>query len=163
MKVISKIRFEGETYQPGDWVKMNFPSVLAFYGRGEIVVKDEQTLVPLDSEVLTIETTDPPFAERYGLPVSRGMKINAVHTVVWNGVGIRDRIIPIGLQLLNRWDIVVPLQRDNIYNTRLVFIRHYCDAQVIIQATFDGEDFISILDKYTPMILPVPGSWICTE
>ena len=164
MKVISKIRFEGGTYQPGDWVKMNLPSVLAFYGRGEIVVGDEQALIPLDSGVLTPGPTNPPFAEQYGLPVSRGTKLDAVHTVVWDGVGIRDRVIPIGLQLLNRWDMVVPLQQDNMhYDTRLIFIKEFCDAQAIIQTVFGGEDFTQVLRRYTPMVLPVPGSWICTE
>jgi hypothetical protein len=179
LKVNKAIEIHGDPkrFYAGDWLEIGRQTALKWQAKGEcyippVEVKRTVSLAPGSSGILvTHGDTQTAKSQLGNLDMQYEMGEPAMpwaRTAIWDGqVAIRPALIPLGLQLLDTWEIAVPLvagedshprlARDEgdeadrqataaaigdlrvpVYDTRLLFVRQ-CEATNRLMAAWKRE------------------------
>lgn len=119
LKTVQHVSNSGvlKTYYPGDWVEVGRQQAMTWVASGQAEVYGDQqnALMPPDSGVLVRgELTDHAYvAESFGAEFVReydGPPLEFSRSLIWKPpAALRVEMVPIGMNLLEKWDAAVPL------------------------------------------------------
>ena len=185
------------TYRPGDWVDIGKMHAAALVASGQATVPDPRR-VSLFGDVgvvlLSRSTQAATRLGRIGVPVQYGTitpEIPYDRTLYWDPqVRLRSDVVPLGFELLDRWEFAVPLWsytelardigtdtdrartvgivrdlRVPVYHPGVLFVRRGVDALSAWSALeSEIEDrrlsLLAAIYQTRPLVLALPTSWV---
>jgi len=146
-------------YHPGDWLEIGGEDARNYLAAGQIKILNQvtkQQLVPADCGIVL--KTQAKFAYDGVAIVYGEPRLEFEKTLIWdNALSFKRDLIPVGLSLLDRWEIAVPIPDYNtlardigteedrkrteevihdlrvpVYETRLMFIRRNDDTKKLL-------------------------------
>lgn len=119
LKTVQHVYHDGKmrTFYPGDWVEVGRQQAMVWVASGQAVVYGEQqnALMPPDSGVLVrAPLADHAYiAENFGkefVGEYDGTPLEFSRSLIWKPpAALRLELVPIGMNLLEKWDAAVPL------------------------------------------------------
>ena len=176
---------------PGDWFELGKHDARNAQATGDIVIHNpvyRNALVPPESGVVLLREHNFSYDT---LPVEVGPRsVPYTKTMIWNpDFKLDSALIPVGLTLLEKWEIAVPVSDYNllakdigtakerkateavlhdlrvpVYDTRLIFARK-CQAIEKLFEMWDNEEgderlsFLRCLYEIKPYVLALPSVW----
>ena len=177
---------------PGDWFELGKHDARNAQAAGQIVIHNptyRNAVIPAESGIILLK----PIKFVYeGLPITEGeVSLPYTKNMIWNPEFKLDKnLIPVGLNLLERWEIAVPISdydllakdigtkteqaktkaiihdlRVPVYDTRLIFARDCA----VIRDLFEqwrkekGDErlaFLRCLYNVKPYVLALPSIWM---
>ena len=180
------------TKHPGDWFELSKHDARNAQAAGDIIIHNpvyRNALVPPESGVVLTREYKFSYDD---LPFQVGEKIIPYSkTMLWNpDFKLDQSLIPVGLSLLEKWEIAVPVSDYNllardigtaaerkqtekvlhdlrvpVYDTRLIFTRKCIAIDRLFELWYNEEgderlSFLRCLYAVKPYILALPSIWL---
>jgi hypothetical protein len=177
---------------PGDWFELGKHDARNAQAAGQIIIHNpvyRNAIIPPESGIVLREKTAFTYEN---LPVMVGeISLPYNKTMLWHPDFKIDRVlIPVGLSLLERWEIAVPISDYNllardigtdeerrqtaevipdlrvpVYDTRLIFARRCVAIEQLFELWLNdtGDErlsFLRSLYRIKPYILALPSIWL---
>lgn len=195
-KQVIPVNGASRTFNPGDWVDIGKQTALLWISQGNAELPHLEELrkfviggsgVVTDHKELLCKRIQDVLRD---FPVEEGVICLPFDRTVWidSTLVLRIEMIPIGLMMLDTWEMVVPLldyktlaihdpnEREKettravirdlrvpLYDTRFMFIKRTITTEALIdQWRSEGKTslgFLRAVYKHKPFILPVPNTW----
>lgn len=201
VQTIKRVRVHGKliTYQPGDWVEVGGHDARRWIADGSAVILDpvqRDELVDADCGVVMINASEAArdrlsaFSGKISVTESDTPALEYSKSLIWNTeFDLRPELAPIGFDLLERWDIALPVHdfdtlalnvgsdedrertqevifdlRVPVYDSRLIFVRRNSATRKLLKA-WQSEPgsrdlaFLRALYLDPLLVLALPPSW----
>jgi hypothetical protein len=181
------------TKVPGDWFELGGQDAKNAQAAGQIVIHNpvyRDALIPPESGIVLRKPIKFVY-ESVPITVSATPVLPYSKNLIWHpDFGLDVGLIPVGLSLLDRWEIAVPISDYNllardigtdeereqtvkvihdlrvpVYDTRLIFARNCLAIQQLFEAWLKeaGDErlsFLRCLYQIKPYVLALPSIWL---